>query len=835
MSSVILSDTHIGTNYKTCWYQASTHEPYLIRVLDHIIQNANSGTAPITRLIILGDFFDFWTYPPAMRPPTIDEIVAANPNVLGPEGKLRQVVEALGGNVIYVRGNHDIIVKQDDLDRIPTGENPITLVDDVFVDDSGMMFTHGHLYTMFNAPDPRYPGQVPVGHFVTRAIAYYLDNTLPAGQTAANLPNQGSPYGFDLASLIPQLTRQVGNPSITDALLGYIATRCGMSEGVPIVLSDGSVTSIAAAKAKYDGLWTEWATANGGGAIGATIAAKAAQADYDGTYMAWFAQRAVFTNAASGIVMGHTHVPKSGIRNSACIYTNGGFECPSIPDIERGGAAFNFTVVEPGPMARLFQVSRTGDGYVIEPANAAPDQVVPAPFMDFSCYVRITNNSSHELVKLADEAQQGFYVVPPPARIPAGAAVDLWIQDLPGALGAGGSVTYSRANGRKRMQFTYGCPTGPASNYAYGGASLAASSPNPSDPSDLTYNVVPATGHPLFVNFFVESPRVSGGNGKGTGTGLAARSWVPTSALAQAVDAAGFLYDPEQDIIYSKMYPVQRKLGYAYGYDAAALAMSAVLDCEPIFFDYNGKTWMIELWKGQYGLETGCEIGIYYRSIGSSPPLYKLLDATVGKRPHDPNPSHNLFFDCVDDSDRLLLSSVLHRDGQRLFSRGPEKHWWLTGFKWGVLSQPENLTMDISITCLSTEMRVALVGALRSTGYEALSVSGDTVSFTFDVPRTFQPRSVTPELVAAVTSANGIIVGAYNALGLPNNDPNGVGSGADRLIANSVSIYSQAFFAGVDCALAQSADVDLSTSLLSSLYERLYGITSGDSADVRRS
>jgi len=86
-----------------------------------------------------------------------------------------------------------------------------------------------------------------------------------------------------------------------------------------------------------------------------------------------------------------------------------------------------------------------------------------------------------------------------------------------------------------------------------------------------------------------------------------------------------------------------------------------------------------------------------------------------------------------------------------------------------------------------------------------------------------------------VTSANGIIVGAYNALGLPNNDPNGVGSGADRLIANSVSIYSQAFFAGVDCALAQSADVDLSTSLLSSLYERLYGITSGDSADVRRS
>ena len=61
------------------------------------------------------------------------------------------------------------------------------------------------------------------------------------------------------------------------------------------------------------------------------------------------------------------------------------------------------------------------------------------------------------------------------------------------------------------------------------------------------------------------------------------------------------------------MYPLQRYFGYAYAYDAAALAMNAIIDCEPIFFDYAGKTWMIELWKGQYGLETGCEIGVYNR------------------------------------------------------------------------------------------------------------------------------------------------------------------------------------------------------------------------------
>ena len=85
--------------------------------------------------------------------------------------------------------------------------------------------------------------------------------------------------------------------------------------------------------------------------------------------------------------------------------------------------------------------------------------------------------------------------------------------------------------------------------------------------------------------------------------------WTPTSALGYAVYAAGFLYNPDQDIIYSRMDALQRSFGYAFGYDAAALGMNADLDCEPIFFDYDGKHWMIELWKGQYGLETDAKSG----------------------------------------------------------------------------------------------------------------------------------------------------------------------------------------------------------------------------------
>jgi hypothetical protein len=187
--------------------------------------------------------------------------------------------------------------------------------------------------------------------------------------------------------------------------------------------------------------------------------------------------------------------------------------------------------------------------------------------------------------------------------------------------------------------------------------------------------------------FAPDAPYISLRSFIGSSVGYTYPPWTPTSLVARAVDAAGFLYDPRHDIIYSKMNPLQRQFGYAYGYDAAALAMTAIIDCEPIFFDYAGKHWMIELWKGQYGLETGCEIGVYNRTISStSPPVnpvYAALDASIGRRPGDTTPSHNLFFDCAMDNELLVMSSTLYKNGQLLFFRGPEKHWWLTGFKWG--------------------------------------------------------------------------------------------------------------------------------------------------------
>ncbi len=259
-------------------------------------------------------------------------------------------------------------------------------------------------------------------------------------------------------------------------------------------------------------------------------------------------------------------------------------------------------------------------------------------------------------------------------------------------------------------------------------------------------------------------------------------TWTPTTPLGEAVYLAGFCYDPAQDIIYSRMDALQRQFGYAYGYDAAAPAMSALIDCEPIFFDYDGKHWMIELWKGQYGLETGCEIGVYTRAIGSSNIAYTLFDNTVGgPRYQDPAPSHNLFYDCASDDDLLVMQLTLYREGEALFSRGPEAHWWLTGFKWGVLSDASQLSVALSITLKDDVMLQAFLAAIDGRPYEDVTVTGTTVSFTFVTTSTPQPP-ISATVRAAVAAANQAIVSAYDAGNYPSNDPNQVAASFPQYI-----------------------------------------------------
>ncbi len=274
---------------------------------------------------------------------------------------------------------------------------------------------------------------------------------------------------------------------------------------------------------------------------------------------------------------------------------------------------------------------------------------------------------------------------------------------------------------------------------------------------------------------------------------VAEPSWKPTSPLALAVDLAGFLYDPAQDIIYSRMDALQRPLGYAYAFDASALAIDSVIDCEPIFFEAQGKRWMVELWKGQYGLETGCEIGVYNRPL-NPPAYYAILDGAVGTRPHDP--AHSYFYQSASSADMLEMSFTLKRDGVPVFTRGPERHWWLTGFKWGLYSTPEQLTVDVSISLPLPDMHAGFVAALRAMNYQ-FKDDGVTVTFEFGTPFSPQPRAGNPQGVAAAQLIQQQLVAAYQSFGLPSNDPNHIPAALAQKIGAAVVANGPSFLGNI--------------------------------------
>lgn len=218
----------------------------------------------------------------------------------------------------------------------------------------------------------------------------------------------------------------------------------------------------------------------------------------------------------------------------------------------------------------------------------------------------------------------------------------------------------------------------------------------------------------------------------------------------QLLSEAGYAYDPNQGIFYSKMNAWQRKFGYCRLYDEAAAPAGMILDSEPVHFEYGGKRWLIQFWKGQYYLNTGCEIGIYYTEEPD-------LDV--------PNLFSGAYYQCVDNANRIEMSFILYKNGRELFRR-KERHWWLTGFKTGEFSEPWELRMKIRLDFRDAGMCRSFVRAMQRIGYQQheINVNGRTAEFTFDMTHSAQPLTRTDETDWIIQRNNERICSRYREI-----------------------------------------------------------------------
>ena len=172
----------------------------------------------------------------------------------------------------------------------------------------------------------------------------------------------------------------------------------------------------------------------------------------------------------------------------------------------------------------------------------------------------------------------------------------------------------------------------------------------------------------------------------------------------------GFEWDSEQNIRYSKINAWQRYFGYCKLYDFCAPFLGMFFNTVRIKFNYNNKDYMIQFWKGYYGPIQGAggEIGIYIKKGFG-------------------------FYRCANDDEMLTMQMSLFKNGEEVFHREVQKHWWLTGFKGlgnRIYFGAKCLTMEGKITFNDIDMRNAFCKSVDP--YIDLDkLSGNTVSFRF--------------------------------------------------------------------------------------------------------
>lgn len=183
----------------------------------------------------------------------------------------------------------------------------------------------------------------------------------------------------------------------------------------------------------------------------------------------------------------------------------------------------------------------------------------------------------------------------------------------------------------------------------------------------------------------------------------------PLKELFANRNVFSYRYDYVDDVFYTNDKECwQKPFGFARIYDILAPYAAMEYDYIRVFFNYNDKDYMVQMWKGQYGLVFyGGEIGVY-----SKPESDKKVNMFT-------------FFKVADPEDWPMMElSIYHQKingtWNREFTRDYDRYWWCTGFKPGHLriSEPaDELRMVSRITFTNEEMAEYFAQGLSDCGF----------------------------------------------------------------------------------------------------------------------
>ncbi len=195
---------------------------------------------------------------------------------------------------------------------------------------------------------------------------------------------------------------------------------------------------------------------------------------------------------------------------------------------------------------------------------------------------------------------------------------------------------------------------------------------------------------------------------------------------SEGLGLLGFAYDAKSGVFYATGQGWQRTMGYTELYDRFAPVAMMPIETIRIKFNYAGMQWMVQLWKGFYGLVlAGCETGFYNRP-GDTPESYATYN---------------------------VVSEEFHQDmtckfyyNLSSFTRS-SRTWWLTGFAPAIQFSPETTipTMRVENTIRFTDKGLmdAFIQGLEDVDHIFQTYDGKTRSFTFKKNKNYRVNGYT--------------------------------------------------------------------------------------------
>lgn len=148
---------------------------------------------------------------------------------------------------------------------------------------------------------------------------------------------------------------------------------------------------------------------------------------------------------------------------------------------------------------------------------------------------------------------------------------------------------------------------------------------------------------------------------------------------------SGFNFSITEMMTYATVDAWMRGFGFCLFYDIAASSMPYIwnYNTRRFKFEYDGLEWMIQIWKGNYLVANGGEVGLYSREAEKS----------------------GTYYDCASDEQMLKMSMQIYAGDELLVNQEPQLHWWVNGFHInGTKYPPAGLTLKSSIEMRDEEM-----------------------------------------------------------------------------------------------------------------------------------